>query len=113
MPRITAKKNEYLLKDLFDAIAKDMKLQHITKTQLGEELGLTQQAISAKFARMNMSVIELIYIFNRIGWTQGKIGKALGGKYEAETQTVIEYQVDDEGNLIKGTGVKKVLRIER
>lgn len=73
MPRIHQKTKEYAKKDLERCIRDKMYVQKISRTKLGEELGMTGQAISYKIQNAAFSYDELLTVFDMLKFEDAEI----------------------------------------
>lgn len=64
MPRVAVKKYEYQASDLYAYIIGQMKVRGISQEALGESLGVTQQVVSSKLRKKQLSTIELIEVLD-------------------------------------------------
>lgn len=63
MPRVNLRRKLDMDADLYDWISGECRRHHINQTQLGRELGCSQQVISKKIINHDFSTYQLICIF--------------------------------------------------
>lgn len=78
MPRVAANKNKYLVNDLYAYLIGQMKVRGITQSELGEELGVTQQVMSSKLRKKQLSTLELIEVLDILEVDGGMLVKLMG-----------------------------------
>ncbi len=64
MPRVAINKQAYLTNDLYAYLIGQMRVRGITQQSLGEQLGLSQQVISGKLKKKQLSTEELIRVLD-------------------------------------------------
>lgn len=64
MPRVAVNKYRYIVNDLYAYLIGQMKVKGYTQERLGEELGLTQQVISSKLRKQQLTTLELIQVID-------------------------------------------------
>ena len=64
MPRGAINKPAYLTNDLYAYLIGQMRVRGITQQSLGEQLGLSQQVISGKLKKKQLSTEELIRVLD-------------------------------------------------
>lgn len=64
MPRVAINKPAYLTNDLYAYLIGQMRVRGITQQSLGEQLGLSQQVISGKLKKKQLSTEELIRVLD-------------------------------------------------
>lgn len=64
MPRVAINRPAYLTDDLYAYLIGQMKVRGITQQSLGEQLGLSQQVISGKLKKKQLSTQELIIVLD-------------------------------------------------
>lgn len=89
MPRITAKKPDYLTKDLANAMSIHMKAYGISQQEAGAEIGVKQSAFSQRLATGKFNTKELIKLFALLKFTDEEILRYMGGMRK-ETKDYIE-----------------------
>jgi alkylhydroperoxidase/carboxymuconolactone decarboxylase family protein YurZ len=80
MPRVTGKRIEYKDADLYAYIIGQMKARGMTKKELGELLGLSQQVTSAKLKRRGLTTKELIEVIEILNIDAATVGQLIGGR---------------------------------
>ncbi len=73
MPRVHLKKKEYVAKDLTACISGKMYTQGIKQKDMGELLGVTQQAFSRKLRKCQFSYLELLEVFKKLDFSDEEI----------------------------------------
>ncbi len=73
MPRVAINKKKYMLKDLSEWITGRMKTLGLTQSDVGELLGITQQAFCQKVAQCNFKYSELLPLLKRLQATDEEI----------------------------------------
>ena len=77
MPRVAVNKYRYIVNDLYAYLIGQMKVKGYTQERLGEELGLTQQVISSKLRKQQLTTLELIQIIDIL---EIDVTRIIGGK---------------------------------
>lgn len=73
MPRIQQKTKEYAKRDLERCIRDKMHVLKISRAKLGEELGLTSQAVSYKIRNAVFSYDELLTVFDMLQFEESEV----------------------------------------
>lgn len=77
MPRIKAKKKEYMMKDFHDWLISKMRIQGVTQKDLAEKLNITQPAVCQRLKKNNFNIGDLIIIWHELGATDEEILKMM------------------------------------
>ena len=80
MPRVVTKKYEYAVNDLYAYLIGQMKVRGVTQEALGEELGVTQQVISSKLRKRQLSTKELIEVLDILEVEGRMVAQLMGRK---------------------------------
>lgn len=78
MPRVAINKPAYLANDLYAYLIGQMKVRGITQQSLGEQLGLSQQVISGKLKKKQLSTEELIRVLDILEVDGGMLAHLMG-----------------------------------
>ena len=73
MPRVAIKKKEYMISDLSEWIAGRMYAMKVRQKEMGELLGITQQAFCKKLKKSNFDYRELLSILKKLEATDEEI----------------------------------------
>ena len=76
MPRVALKREQYMAKDLTSYIVGKM-YGRFTQAEMGEELGISQQAFGMKLRKAQFSFVELVKIFSKLESTDEEIARLL------------------------------------
>ena len=66
MPRVAGLNHKYRIRDITAYIRGQMLVQGITETEMAEELGITQQALSYKLTNHSYKIDDILLIFRRL-----------------------------------------------
>lgn len=77
MPRVAIKKKDYMISDLSEKISGKMYTMKIRQKEMGELLGITQQAFGKKLEKSKFKYDELLSIFKRLEFTDEEILKMM------------------------------------
>ena len=78
MPRVAINRPAYLTNDLYAYLIGQMKVRGITQQSLGEQLGLSQQVISGKLKKKQLSTQELIIVLDILEVDGGMLAHLMG-----------------------------------
>lgn len=73
MPRITAKKKDYMLKDFHEWLIGQMRIQGVSQKDLAEKLNLTQPSVCQRIKKNNFDISDLIVIWHELGASEADI----------------------------------------
>lgn len=73
MPRVHLKKKEYVAKDLCACIIGKMHMQGMLQKDMGDLLGITQQAFGRKLRKCQFSYLELLEVFKKLDFSDEEI----------------------------------------
>lgn len=77
MPRVSVNKKQYKLTDFCKWLRGELILNGNTQEDVAGWLGITQQAVSAKFKNGNFDLMDIITIFEHLDIDPSKVGKML------------------------------------
>lgn len=77
MPRVAIKKKDYKIVDFRKWLIAELKIRKIRQDEVGEWLGVSQQAVSAKLRTGAFSLKEIIILFEKLDTEPEKIGSLL------------------------------------
>ena len=78
MPRVAINRPAYLTNDLYAYLIGQMKVRGITQQSLGEQLGLSQQVVSGKLKKKQLSTQELIIVLDILEVDGGMLAHLMG-----------------------------------
>lgn len=78
MPRVAANRFQYLETDLYAYLIGQMKVRGISQAALGEKLGLSQQVISFKLRKRQLTTKELIEVLDILEVEGGVLVRLMG-----------------------------------
>lgn len=73
MPRVHLNKKQYIASDFCGCIIGKMHMQGVKQKDMGELLGITQQAFGAKLRKCQFSYMELLEVFRKLGFSDEEI----------------------------------------
>ena len=79
MPRVAINKHKYMVNDLYAYLIGQMRVKGVTQQDLGEKLGLTQQVISNKLRKQQLTTLELIEVIDVLEIGAEALSQMLGG----------------------------------
>lgn len=77
MPRVLAKKKDYIIQDLSDYIRCEMKRKGISQEAIAHELKIEQPSFSYLLRTGRFSVQQIVVVFSVLGTDEEKIGRLL------------------------------------
>ena len=80
MPRVATNKHKYMVNDLYAYLIGRMRVMGVTQSDLGEQLGLTQQVVSSKLRKQQLTTLEIIEVLDVLEVGAETIAQMLGGR---------------------------------
>lgn len=78
MPRVAVNRFQYLETDLYAHLIGQMKVRGISQAALGEKLGVSQQVISFKLRKRQLTTKELIEVLDILEVEGGVLARLMG-----------------------------------
>lgn len=78
MPRVAVNRVQYLETDLYAYLIGQMRVRGISQAALGEMLGVSQQVISSKLRKKQLTTLELIEVLDILEVEGGVLVRLMG-----------------------------------